>query len=351
MRVAASGGRYLAAPYRVDLNLTHRCNLACPFCYYFSPQRQFLASGKEDLPVEEWLVFLREMERLQVLTVGLCGGEAPLYDGFSKILRFLAASRMRFCLYSNGTTVGREMARQLAETRRCSYVQISLDGWETYHDQMRGKGVWSRAMAAVSSLNESGVPVHVNLVLTRNNLAGLQSFVRYVLEHYRVSRFRINPVVTDDEGLMVSAGEIWQVIRGLHDLSRRFPALRIGRGVFRYEDKLAEPFKVSPEQKCRSCYEHLSRSFAVRADGMILPCLEADGKPLGRINSGNFLDLWQSEEWEKIRRQVRIPEKMTEPECIGCRYLGECAKPCLGRTGREIRICYRDLARAREQSI
>ncbi len=325
----------LAAPWRVDLNLTHRCNLACRFCYYYAAERQF-QTGEDDLPTDVWLRFLRELESLQVLTVGLCGGEAVLYEGFPELLAFLAGSRMRFALYSNGTTIGRRLARELSGTRRCAYVQISLDGWRDAHEAMRGDGVWDQAVAAIGRLREAGVPVHVNTVLTRDNMGGMETFVRFVLAELGVRRLRLNPVVTEDRRMVPSEESLMELARRLRPLAEEFPALCRNRGLLRL---------ASPPPSPGDCYGMLRRRCAVRADGALLPCMEGERLPMGRIQDGRFLESWRSPEWEAARRRVLMPMALPV-ECAGCAHHRICSRNCLGRTGREWRFCYRRIAEA-----
>lgn len=47
---------------------------------------------------------------------------------------------MRFAILTDGTLVADEMAAFLASTKRCNYVQVSIDGSvPESHDAMRGR--------------------------------------------------------------------------------------------------------------------------------------------------------------------------------------------------------------------
>jgi MoaA/NifB/PqqE/SkfB family radical SAM enzyme len=61
--------RVMNTPRSVDIAITNRCNLRCTYCsYYESP-----GESSEDLPLEEWLTFFRELNRLKVMEVTLHG--------------------------------------------------------------------------------------------------------------------------------------------------------------------------------------------------------------------------------------------------------------------------------------
>jgi SynChlorMet cassette radical SAM/SPASM protein ScmE len=67
---------------------------------------------------------------------------------------------------------------------------------------------------------------------------------------------------------------------------------------------------------------------AVRADGVILPCIQLSHIPLGQINKDNLKDVWQnSRELKKIRERSSIPLNDFE-FCQGCDYIKYCTGSC-----------------------
>lgn len=131
----------MRTPRTVDIELTARCNLRCTYCYFFeNPAVEY-----HDVATEEWLRFFEECGRMSVMDVTLAGGEPFMRHDLKALLEGIARHRMRFSLLSNGALIDDDIASFIATTRRCNYVQVSLDGSrpET-HDVCRGKGSWGR---------------------------------------------------------------------------------------------------------------------------------------------------------------------------------------------------------------
>jgi SynChlorMet cassette radical SAM/SPASM protein ScmE len=69
---------------------------------------------------------------------------------------------------------------------------------------------------------------------------------------------------------------------------------------------------------------------AVRADGVIVPCIMLSHIELGRINTDDLKQTWQhNPEMQKIRDRRRIPLSDFE-FCQGCEYTKYCTGNCPG---------------------
>jgi len=122
--VQSPAPRVMRTPRHLDLELSARCNLRCRYCYYFDNP----AVPYEDLPTGEWLQFFRELGSLGVMDVTLAGGEPFIRPDLPELLEGLVSSGLRFSLLSNGPLIDDEIARVIAASGRCDYVQVSLDG-------------------------------------------------------------------------------------------------------------------------------------------------------------------------------------------------------------------------------
>ncbi len=116
--------RLMRTPNKVDIAITNRCNLRCRYCYHF----ESAGDVEGDLPAAEWLQFFEELNRCAVTEVTLAGGEPFIREDLKEIISGIVRNRMRFAILSNGTLIDDEMAAFLASTKRCNYVQVSIDG-------------------------------------------------------------------------------------------------------------------------------------------------------------------------------------------------------------------------------
>ncbi len=179
----------MRSPRTVDIELTARCNLRCTYCYFFENE----AVDYHDVPTEEWLRFFEECGRLGVMDLSLAGGEPFMRKDLKELLAGIVANRMRFSLLSNGGLIDDDIAEFIAATRRCNYVQVSLDGSKPEtHDVCRGKGSWERAVRGIRTLQRHDVPVAVRVTIHRHNVDDLADTARFLLEELGLPSFGTN---------------------------------------------------------------------------------------------------------------------------------------------------------------
>jgi len=141
------------------VHLTDRCTLRCRHCF-IGPQ-----TGA-DLPFADLTRLADEFAALQGLRFIVSGGEPLMHRHFWRLNDRLPSYPFRSILLTNGTLLDKEAARTL----RFHEVQVSLDGPQEAHDQLRGAGSFRRAIAALRLLAEAGVPISVASVVFAGNL-------------------------------------------------------------------------------------------------------------------------------------------------------------------------------------
>lgn len=156
------------APVGLLAELTHRCPLGCPYCS--NPLDLDARAG--ELDTATWKRVLGEAAALGILHVHLSGGE-PLAR---RDLVDLAAECARLGLYSNLITSGvgltaAVMAR-LAEAG-LDHVQLSIQDAEAESaDRIAGyPGAFARKREAAALVTRAGLPLTVNAVIHRANVA------------------------------------------------------------------------------------------------------------------------------------------------------------------------------------
>ncbi len=210
-------------PVGIKLELTHLCNLKCPFCYTDSPRHTRAKSA--DLSDDEWRAVVADAIDCGVIEAVVTGGEPLLRRELTlEVLDSLAAARIGTTLNTNGWFVDDAVADRLAAVEGL-LVNISLDGaTPELHDGARGGvGSWARAIAGADRLLARGAHVRMIHVVTPTNVAYLDS----VLEHVWLlggASMRLTRV-----GLQGAAarGGTWGVdSRALFDAVDRFRARR-----------------------------------------------------------------------------------------------------------------------------
>src|SRR5262245_8573802 len=165
-------------PLALLAELTHRCPLRCPYCS--NPVELERASG--ELTEGEWQRVLAEAAALGVLQVHFSGGEPMV----RRDLPGLIDAASRHGLYSNLITSGtlggaREIDAFAAAGLK--HVQLSFQDHAAGNgDRIAGlSGAHARKTAFAAAVRAAGLPLTLNLVVHRQNLAGLPQMIDMAL--------------------------------------------------------------------------------------------------------------------------------------------------------------------------
>jgi pyrroloquinoline quinone biosynthesis protein E len=168
-RLGVPHGRAVGAaprPLELHVAVTARCPAPCTGCYLDARP-----DGHEP-SFEALAARLAEAREAGVSTVAFGGGE-PLTRGD---LGRLAAEARRLGLVPVMTTSGIGLtAARAAELRAFAQINVSHDGTGGAYEAVRGFDAAAHAERAVSILAAAGIPVGVNVVLTRGSFPHLDA--------------------------------------------------------------------------------------------------------------------------------------------------------------------------------
>ncbi len=331
--------KILRAPISVNLTITNKCNLRCKYCSHFTSPGDV---GK-DLPGEEWLRFFEELNRCEVMRVTLSGGEPFYRKDLKGIVEGIIRNRMRFNILSNGTLITDEMAAFLASTGRCDGVQISIDGSVPMtHDAFRGKGTFYEAVRGIRFLQRRDVPVQVRVTIHRKNIDDLDRVAELLLEEIGLPGFSTNAASymglcrQNSEMVQLTTKERSIAMEKLLRLNLRYGdrisaaagPLADGRNWLMMEDARRQgKGGRSGAGRLSGCHGPMT-AIDVRADGIMVPCIQMSHIELGRINRDHLKEVWQHHrELKRLRSRINIP--LTDFEfCKGCDYVDYCTGNC-----------------------
>ena len=164
-------------PPRLSLELTARCNYACPFCYGVWHERPEL--GGPELDTAEWGNILEECARRGVRSVQFTGGEPLLREDLDELADRALAAGLEVSVYTNAGLLTEE--RLLAFKRRGIHLSTSLQGLAS-HAAMTGTdcGPW-KTLEAIERAREVEWPMGVGIPLARPNAGEAADLVAAVL--------------------------------------------------------------------------------------------------------------------------------------------------------------------------
>jgi len=331
----------MRTPREVDIEITSKCNLRCKYCYFFdNPNPTY-----EDLPVNEWINFFKELGECNVMDVTLVGGEPFIRKDLPEIINGIIENRMRFSILSNGSLINDSIAAFIEKTGYCDQVQISLDGSspET-HDVLRGEGSFEGAIRGLKILIKHNVPVTVRVTVHRYNIDDLDNIAYLLLEKLKMPSFSTNSagiigscrLNTDDVILTINERE--KAMKRLLDLDTKYhgritaSAGPLAEALYWHQMVEARnggnrPLVEGGHLTGCGCSES---KLAVRSDGTIIPCSMLTNMEIGRINRDSIKELWHNSTLlNNLRNRKRIPLDTFE-SCKACEYMEYCTGNCPG---------------------
>jgi radical SAM protein with 4Fe4S-binding SPASM domain len=153
-------------PIEVHLAVTSRCAAGCTGCYLDA------RPDGEEPELETLVAELDGLARAGVFTVAFGGGE-PTTRGDIDLLAGAARARgITPVLTTSGLGL---TAEKVARLRSFAQVNVSYDGAREAYESVRGFDGARHAEAAIEALAAAGIPVGVNVVLTRDTFDALEA--------------------------------------------------------------------------------------------------------------------------------------------------------------------------------
>ncbi|HTQ04576.1 MAG TPA: pyrroloquinoline quinone biosynthesis protein PqqE [Polyangiaceae bacterium] len=315
-------------PYTLVAELTYRCPLSCAYCS--NPLE--LGRAEDELDTATWIRVLREAAELGVLQLNLTGGEPLARADLEALVAAARANELYVNLITSAVPADAERLARLAAAGLDS-IQVSVQdtdaagaAWVAGRDASESK----RRMAAAA--RALGLPLTLNVVIHRGNIARLPAFVA-LAEELGATRLELANTqylgwaLANRDALLPSRAALERARQQARDAAERL------RGKIEVLFVLPDYYTELP----RACMDGWARRYLlVTPSGLALPCHQA-----ARI---------ETLEWQNVRdhslgaiwhespafRAFRGEEWMPEP-CRSCSRraldFGGCRCQALALTG------------------
>jgi pyrroloquinoline quinone biosynthesis protein E len=166
------------APLGLLAELTHRCPLGCPYC----SNPLALDSRAGELDTATWARVFREAAGLGVLQVHLSGGEPAARRDLPEIVKAARDAGLYSNLITSAVGLTPKTLGVLADAG-LDHVQISIqDSEQKSADHIAGyDGAFARKSALAGEVVKLGLPLTINIVVHRANIARIESMVDMAL--------------------------------------------------------------------------------------------------------------------------------------------------------------------------
>jgi MoaA/NifB/PqqE/SkfB family radical SAM enzyme len=261
-------------PFSLLVQVTNRCNLACPFCDFW-PNPDL----RGELTTAELARVARELPGPTLVSIE--GGEPMVRPDLTEIVAGFADAGHLPLLYTNGWFIDAARAQTLL---RAHQVGVSIDFPDAArHDAMRrGAGAWARAVAAVEHLRDTLGPtrVHVMTVLMKENEGDLDALLSLSA---RLGVLHQVTLISDQgfrrgaEGSRPTAA----AMAALPELARRWTHFRAFRSYLEGVPRFLEGGELP---RCRAGHQ----SFNLDHVGNVAACIETIDRPVGNVREASI---------------------------------------------------------------
>ncbi|MBF0407254.1 MAG: radical SAM protein [Candidatus Riflebacteria bacterium] len=228
-----------------------------------------LNSFKECLNNSPDINFARS-DRIQL---NITGGEPFYVSYFPKLIEKISACSdwINFGILCNGTLIDNEVAVFL-KRRNIRFVQVSIDGDEEIHDQIRGKGSFNKSLKGLEILRKNNIFSMVSFTANRKNYQTFPAVVKASssIGVNKVWADRIVPIGNAESNNMqtLSEMETEDFFRIMRNEKMRLQKSWFTKTTVSMRRALQFHYAELPPYKCTAA----KRLLALMPDGTVFPC-------------------------------------------------------------------------------
>lgn len=327
-----------AAPYRLDLALTYRCNNDCAHCYNVKPippappfsgrEGENGGLGPGELNTEHWKLILDKAWSLGIPHIIFTGGEPTLRDDLPELIAHAEANGQITGLNTN--------ARRLADPKYVArlveagldHVQITLESSDPeVHNQMVRARAFDQtvrglrnALRAAPRRGASPLFVMTNTTMLRTNVQTIPATLDFLAD-LGVPTVGLNALIYAGRGATVGTGLSEAELAPLLETARARTEARGQRLIWYTPTQYCNFDPVQMDLGVKGCTAALY-NMCVEPDGGVLPC-QSYYHPLGNLLADDWQTIWEHPLAVRLRERQGLPEK-----CNGCLLLAECGGGC-----------------------
>ena len=175
--------------------LTNRCNLKCVYCGRNENENNECI--KNEMTKEEWLDIFKDAMSVGLRKVNMTGGEIFCRNDILEIISETINLGLEVSIETNGTIVTKEQIDYLKQYKDRLSISVSLDGInpET-NDLTRGKGSFEKTFKMLKIIKDSGIPLRIITVLSKNNYDEIPKLATVIHEELGLG-FRLLPNIIE----------------------------------------------------------------------------------------------------------------------------------------------------------
>lgn len=324
----------------IEMRITEKCNLRCPMCWWWGINGVGFLDTKyhseriyNELSNDEIKSVIDQVEGYSP-SLTFIGGEIFVRKDALDLIKYASNKLKMVSLVTNGTLLTSEMCEELSHLKNLE-ITFSLDGTESVHDSIRGKGNYDRTINSIRNIlkcrDEPKKPlVTTNSTVTPEGSYDLPNLVKEVEsigvdvikiqhlwftskevaeKHISEVKKRLDIVDRGVESYIIdvpSIVDIQKIVEALDDIERskhKVPVLIKPRltkkEIFQYYSDLT----FRKRNHCNVAFD----SFVVESDGNVVFCPDEwiSGFKLGNIRTSTIEEIWNGKRANNFRKTLK----------------------------------------------
>jgi len=321
----------------VVYNCTSRCNLRCLHCYSASDSTR----RDDELTTAQAKKLLAELVEVNCPVVLFSGGEPILRSDLFELLTEANRLGLRTVLSTNGTLVDGDTARKLAESA-VSYVGVSIDGAEEFHDRFRQTaGCFRAATAGIQNCRNAGLRTGLRFTITKSNHSQVPKVfdicadnnIRRLCFYHLIRSGRAAEI----ESEILSPEQTRSVVDTICQKTGEFVRKNLVDEVLTVGNHADGPYLLVKMRKQESKnYDEAKRLLTANGGNRIgegITCVDWKGDvhpdqfwrnySLGNVTRKGLKQIWTNKD-EPVLQKLRNKSKFADKRCLKCRWFDLC---------------------------
>lgn len=307
-----------AAPLRMDLALTFRCQNDCIHCYAGGPHET------PELSTKQWKQVIDKLSDIGVFIITFTGGEPTLRGDLPDLLKYAQEKGIVTGLITNGRKLKDQSYVKLLEKAGLDFVQVTIESHKSeVHDKMTNAvGSWTETVAGIKNAVNSEIYVSTNTTLSKNNAEDFLQTVNFI-KSLGVAAFGCNSLIYSGKADSISqkfaltTEALTMLLPEIHEKANEINLKFLWYTPTQY-------CQLNPIQLglgIKSCTAAMINA-CVSTNGDVFPC-QSYFESLGNILTEPWEKIWDSPLAVKLRNRDYVELKCTE-----CPQLQECGGGC-----------------------
>lgn len=303
--------------------------LACCFSCRYCGSKGGKARDSE-LTTEECLNVADQLVVLGCRRVSMIGGEVFIRSDWKQIVGRLTGHGINVNIITNGYIFRKELISDLKKLCIES-VSVSIDGPEMIHDKYRQPGSYERAIGAVSTLCEAGIPVSVISTLNHENAEYLEALFE-TLKAYPIYAWQLQACSPMGNAANSGIDYVFDTARVIGFVEENAPAAPFMLGVadnigYFTPSEGSIRGNLNPKAYFMGCLAGIS-SIGIDSVGNVRGCESMYDEHFieGNLREQSLVEIWENPDNFAYNRRF-TPEMLTG-KCRECEMGKYCAGGC-----------------------